>query len=129
MIWHGIVLVIGLLFTGALLIGGPALYRAMGVSGLSLTAALSYSNIVFMTSPLIWTVAMLSASLRGVSDTRTPARITLSGVTGVDLRMGPIPSFGVAGVGLAILTYYLLVTLFFRFRYVYCLLLEGCVPM
>lgn len=54
-------------------------------------------------------MAMLSASLRGVGDTRTPARITLSGVVillplspVLIFGWGPTPSFGVAGAGYGI---------------------------
>lgn len=121
LIWHGIVIAvaIGLLFTGVIIFGGPALYQSMGISGAALTAALSYSNLVFMTSPLIWTVAMLSASLRGIGNTRTPALITLLGAVillplspTLIFGWGPIPSFGVAGAGLAVMIYYLLATLF-----------------
>lgn len=121
LVWHGIVIagVIGLFFAGVIVISGPDLYQTMGVSGPALTAALSYSDIVFMSSPLIWLVAMLSASLRGAGDTRTPAVITLSGAA-ILLPLSPalifgwgiIPAFGVAGAGLAIMIYYLLATLF-----------------
>jgi putative MATE family efflux protein len=121
LVWHGIVIAIaiGLLFAGALIIGGPFLYEAMGVFGPSLNAALSYSNIVFITSPLIWAVAMLSASLRGVGDTKTPAWVTLVGAfillplsPALIYGWGPIPSLGVKGAGIAILIYYLLATVF-----------------
>lgn len=121
LIWHGIVIAVasGLLFAGMLLFGGPVVYQSMGISGAALTAALSYSNLVFMTSPLIWTVAMLSASLRGIGNTRTPALITLSGAIillplspTLIFGWGPIPSFGVTGAGLAVMIYYLLATLF-----------------
>lgn len=121
LVWHSIVIAIaiGLLFAGALIIGGPFLYEAMGVSGPSLNAALSYSNIVFITSPLIWAVAMLSASLRGVGDTKTPAWVTLVGAfillplsPALIYGWGPIPSLGVKGAGIAILIYYLLATVF-----------------
>jgi putative MATE family efflux protein len=121
LVWHGIVIAIaiGLLFAGALILGGPFLYEAMGVSGPSLNAALSYSNIVFITSPLIWAVAMLSASLRGVGDTKTPALVTLVGAfillpfsPALIFGWGPIPSLGVKGAGIAILIYYLLATVF-----------------
>lgn len=121
LVWHGIIIagVVGLFFFGLIVIAGPILYQKMGVSGPALTAALSYSNIVFISSPLIWLVAMLSASLRGAGDTKTPARITLAGAIvllplspALIFGWGPIPSFGVAGAGLAVLTYYLLATLF-----------------
>lgn len=121
LVWHGLVIAvaIGLFFAGTIIFCGPTLYQAMGISGPALTAALSYSDVVFITSPLIWLVAMLSAALRGVGDARTPAIITLSGAVillplspALIFGWGPVPSFGVAGAGLAILIYYLLATLF-----------------
>ncbi|WP_409525757.1 MATE family efflux transporter [Nitrincola sp. MINF-07-Sa-05] len=121
LVWHGVVIagVAGLAFSAVIIMGGYALYQVMGVSGPALSAALMYSNIVFVSSPLIWMVALLSASLRGAGDTRTPARITLGGAAillplspALIFGWGPIPSFGVAGAGMAIVVYYLLATLF-----------------
>ncbi|MEI7185986.1 MATE family efflux transporter [Dickeya dianthicola] len=120
LVWHGVIIagVLGAAFAAIILIGGETLYHVMGVKGPSLSAALAYSNLVFAGSPLVWLVALLSAALRGAGDTKTPARITLLG--GVILLplspvlilgWGPIPSFGVAGAGIAILLYYLFATL------------------
>lgn len=121
LVWHGIVIAgaFGGFLACILVIGGPFLYQAMGVFGPAFSAALSYSDIVFMSSPLIWIVAMLSASLRGAGDTKTPAVVTLLGAV-ILLPLSPalifgwgfIPEFGVAGAGLAIMIYYLLASLF-----------------
>ena len=46
--------VMGAGFTGALVLGGPALYRAMGGTGGALAAALAYSNIVFGGAIAVW---------------------------------------------------------------------------
>src|SRR5215813_691235 len=46
--------IFGLLFTLGVLTGGPRLYAGMGGSGLSLTAALTYSNVIFSSAILIW---------------------------------------------------------------------------
>lgn len=115
LVWHGVIIaaVMGVAFAAALLIAGEALYHMMGVNGPALAAALTYSALVFAGAPLVWLVALLSAALRGVGDTKTPARITLLG--GVMLLplspvlilgWGPVPSFDVAGAGMAILIYY-----------------------
>ncbi|WP_459607618.1 MATE family efflux transporter [Dickeya oryzae] len=120
LVWHGVIIaaVMGAVFAALILTGGEALYRAMGVNGPSLSAALAYSNLVFAGAPLVWLVALLSAALRGAGDTKTPARITLLG--GIILMplspvlilgWGPIPSLGVAGAGIAILFYYLFAAL------------------
>lgn len=121
LVWHGVVIAgfAGTSFAAALIIGGDALYEWMGVDGPALQAALEYSNIVFAGSPLIWLVALLSAALRGAGDTKTPANITLVGAAillplspALIIGWGPIPSFGVAGAGIAVLTYYVLAALF-----------------
>ncbi|ANE76286.1 MATE family efflux transporter [Dickeya solani] len=120
LVWHGVIIaaVVGAAFAAIIIIGGNALYHLMGVNGPALSAAMSYSNLVFVGSPLIWVVALLSAALRGAGDTKTPARITLLGAAillplspALILGWGPIPSFGVAGAGIAILVYYLFATL------------------
>jgi MATE family, multidrug efflux pump len=48
LVWHVIILacVFGILFTAAAIPDGPILYRAMGGSGSTLTAALIYSGVV-----------------------------------------------------------------------------------
>ncbi|MCD1598259.1 MATE family efflux transporter [Rheinheimera aquimaris] len=121
LLWHGVLiaLIAGLLFAAVLLAAGPALYQKIGLSGPALTAALTYSNLVFSSSPLIWLVALLSAALRGAGDTRTPARITLAGAAMLlplspllIFGWGPLPAMGVAGAGMAIVVYYLLAALF-----------------
>lgn len=116
LVWHGVwvAFFIGTICTVALIFGGPWLYQVMGVSGLALKAALAYSNIIFMASPLIWLVAMLSAAMRGAGDTATPARISLAGAVLLlplspllIFGWGPVPAFGVAGAGMAVVLYYL----------------------
>lgn len=115
LVWHAVVvaMVFGVLFAVVLLTAGPALYRAMGATGAVQAAALSYSNIVFIGSPLIWLVALLSAALRGTGDARTPSRITLGGAAILlplspllIFGFGPFAGLGVAGAGLAIVFYY-----------------------
>lgn len=116
LVWHGVILagIFGGIFSIVMLTFGPILYHLIGVTDLALDAALKYSNIIFLGSPLIWAVALLSASLRGAGDTKTPARITLIGGV-LLLPMSPllifgwgfIPSFGVAGAGLAVISYYI----------------------
>lgn len=121
LVWHGVIvaLVFGAFFAVVLIVGGNILYQMMGVSGPALSAALAYSNAVFLASPLIWVVALLSAALRGAGDARTPARITLAGAILLlplspllIFGWGPVPSFGVLGAGLAVIIYYLIATVF-----------------
>ena len=105
---------LGLLFTAAVLLAGPLLYRALGGSAGALAEALTYSNTVFVGAPLIWIVNLLAAALRGAGNVRVPALVTLSGALvlvalspALIFGLGPFPAFGIAGAGLAVIAYYL----------------------
>src|SRR5947209_4747801 len=74
-------------------LGGPTLYRAMGGTGPVLTAALTYSGIVFAGSILVWVAALLSSALRGAGNVTVPARVTLVGAIGL-LALSPALIFG-----------------------------------
>src|SRR5215469_12832033 len=60
-----IALALGLVFTIAVIAGGPWLYSAMGGSGASLSAALTYSNVVFAGAVLVWLFNSLANVVRG----------------------------------------------------------------
>lgn len=116
LVWHGLILaaILGVFFSIVMLTSAHTIYHLMGIKGLALDAALKYSNIIFIGSPLIWAVALLSAALRGAGDTKTPARITLlGGILLLPLSplliygWGIIPSFGVMGAGISVLSYYI----------------------
>lgn len=112
-----IALVFGGLFSAALLAGGPAFYAALGGSGDVLANALRYSSLVFGAAVPIWITNLLAAALRGAGDVRFPAIVTAVGAM-VTLALspllifgwGPVPRFGVAGAGLAMILYYLIAT-------------------
>jgi putative MATE family efflux protein len=115
--WHAVVLAgaFGVVFTGAAIAGGPWLYRAMGGTGETLAAALTYSNIVFAGSIPVWITALLSAVLRGAGNVRVPALVTLAGAVilvplspALIFGWGPFPRLGIAGGGVAVVIYYLL---------------------
>jgi putative MATE family efflux protein len=117
LVWHAMVLAcgLGLMFTIGAIAGGPALYRAMGGTGGTLTSALTYSNIVFAGSVPLWIVALLSSALRGAGDVKTPARVTLAGAVllvvmspALIFGSGPLPGLGIAGAGAAVMIYYVL---------------------
>jgi putative MATE family efflux protein len=115
LVWHAVLLACGFgaLFTVGALIGGPILYRAMGGTGGTLSAALTYSNIVFAGAVLQWIVALLSASLRSAGDVKTPALVTVGAIFLVALSpalifgLGPLPRLNIAGAGVAVDLYYL----------------------
>src|SRR5262245_27345154 len=66
-------------FTGALLVGGPGLYRAMGGTGGALAAALAYSNIVFGGAIAVWLFNTLASVVRGTGNMLLPASIVVGG--------------------------------------------------
>lgn len=120
LIWHAIVLAcaFGLIFTAAALLGGPILYRTMGGTGATLTAAITYSAVVFAGSIPIWITALLSSALRGAGNVNVPAFVILSGAAilvplspVLIFGWGPFPQLGVAGGGAAVVIYYILAAL------------------
>jgi putative MATE family efflux protein len=103
-------LAFGLLFCGLFLLFGPALYRAMGGEGGSLDAALTYSNVVFAGVVLVWLMNALASVIRGTGNMLVPSlAICLGVVLLIPLSpllifgYGPLPGFGIAGAGYAVL--------------------------
>src|SRR2546428_5057711 len=68
----------GLLFMLAVLGGGRWLYSAMGGSGASLTAALTYSTVVFSGAILIWVFNSLANVIPAPANQPVPAQGPLS---------------------------------------------------
>ncbi|MEE3623750.1 MATE family efflux transporter [Nitrospirillum sp. BR 11752] len=115
LVFHALVLAIafGLVFTLALRLGGPALYRTLGGTGGALDAALSYSGWLFAGAIPVWIINLMSAVLRGIGNVRVPALVTLVGAAVMIplspfliFGIGPIHGFGVAGAGMAVSGYY-----------------------
>jgi len=103
-------LAFGLLFCALFLLFGPALYRAMGGEGGSLDAALTYSNVVFAGVVLVWLMNALASVIRGTGNMLVPSlAICLGVVLLIPLSpllifgYGPLPGFGIAGAGYAVL--------------------------
>src|SRR5438445_1582060 len=103
----------GLLFMLAVLGGGRWLYSAMGGSGASLTAALTYSTVVFSGAILIWVFNSLANVIRGTGNMAVPAVITSVGAAALIplspcliFGWGPFPRLGVAGGAVAVIAYY-----------------------
>src|SRR5438128_7888264 len=104
----------GLLFMLATLAGGRWLYSVMGGSGASLTAALTYSNVLFSGAILIWVFNSLASVIRGTGNMAVPAVVTFAGAAVliplspcVIFGWGPFPPLGVAGGAVAVVAYYL----------------------
>jgi putative MATE family efflux protein len=112
---HALAIACGMatLFTVGALWGGPALYRAMGGTGGTLTAALAYSRVVFAGALSFWLLNTLASIVRGTGNMLLPASVVLGGgiVTlalspALIMGWGPLPPWGIAGAGLALLIYY-----------------------
>lgn len=121
LVLHALVLAIlfGAGFTAAAMLLGRRLYSALGGSAGALDAAVTYSAFVFAASVPTWTTNLMAAALRGVGNVRVPALVTMVGCVVMVLLspvlifgLGPIPGFGVAGAGLAIMIYYVGATLY-----------------
>jgi putative MATE family efflux protein len=106
-----IALVMATLFTGGLLLGGPAVYRAMGGKGEALAAALTYSRVVFGGAVVYWLLNTLASIVRGTGTMALPAAVTagaavlyLALAPALVIGWGPFPRLGVAGTATASLT-------------------------
>jgi len=108
-----IAVVFGLVFMVAVLTGGRSLYGAMGGSGASLDAAMTYSNVVFAGAVLLWVFNSLANVIRGTGNMAMPAMVTCTGVAVLVplspcliFGWGPFPRLGVAGGAYAVVAFY-----------------------
>ncbi len=108
-----IALAFGVAFMIGVLAGGRVLFAAMGGSGASLAAALTYARVVFAGAILVWLFNALSNVIRGTGNMMVPALVTLCGVVVLIplspcliFGLGPLPRLGVAGGAVAVVIYY-----------------------
>ena len=108
-----IAVVFGLAFTAAVLAGGPWLYGAMGGTGASLAAALTYSNVIFAGAVLLWLFNSLANVIRGTGNMAVPAIVTCVGAAALIplspcliFGWGPFPRLGIAGGAVAVIAFY-----------------------
>jgi len=109
-----IYLALGVLTSAAMLLFGAPLYRLLGGEGGALTAALSYSDVVFGGGVLLWIMNALASVIRGTGNMLVPALVTCAGVALLlplspllIFGLGPLPGLGVAGGGVALVVMYL----------------------
>ena len=110
---HAVIIAVTMsaLFTGAILAGGPAIYRAMGGQGATLDAALAYSHLVFGGALAYWLYNTLGAVVRGTGNMALPATVMIANAAiyvllspALILGWGPLPRLGIAGAGVASVT-------------------------
>jgi putative MATE family efflux protein len=120
--WHAvaITIVLGALVTAAMLLGGPALYAAMGGRNGSLAAAITYSSLLFAGAIPLWLFNSLAAVIRGTGNMVLPASVILIGALllipaspVLIFGLGPLPQLGIAGGAVAIVLYYVVGTIVF----------------
>jgi hypothetical protein len=111
LVLHGIIIngVLGAAFSALFLVFGETLYRSMGVDGDSLEAALTYSNIVFAGTMLVWLMNALASVIRGTGNMLVPSLAVCAGVAllvplspCLIFGFGPIPTLGIAGAGVVV---------------------------
>jgi len=118
----------GALFTTVFLLGGPAIYAMLGGDAVVLPLALQYSGTFFAGASIVWFFNILASIARGTGNMRVPSstviivallQIVLGGI--MALGLGPIPSFGLAGVAagqiLAFLAGTITLIVYLRSRY------------
>ncbi len=111
LVLHALVInaLLGLIFAALFLVFGRDLYRGMGGQGGSLEAALLYSNIVFGGNIVVWMMNALASTIRGTGNMLVPSMAICLGVALLIplsplliFGYGPIPGFGIAGGGMAV---------------------------
>ena len=120
LVLHAIVLalVFGAAFTAGAIMAGPHLYVALGGRAGVLGAATTYSAFVFASAIPTWITNLMAAALRGAGNVRVPALVTMVGAVVLIpasplliFGFGPVPAFGLAGAGIALMAYYVVATL------------------
>ena len=111
LVLHGVIIngALGMAFAALFLVFGETLYRAMGVDGAALEAALVYSNIVFAGTILVWLMNAAASVIRGTGNMLVPSLAVCFGVAlliplspCLIFGLGPIPAMGIAGAGFAV---------------------------
>ena len=119
LVLHAIIInvAIGGVFSALVLGFGPSLYQGLGGTGGALRAALLYSNIVFLGTPLVWLMNALASVIRGTGNMLVPSLAVCAGVVllvplspCLIFGVGPLPALGMAGAGIAVVATTALVT-------------------
>lgn len=104
--------------TALLLLGGPALYRAMGLKDGPLAMATLYGGALFGGSAFVWFMNLLANVSRGAGNMMVPAFAIAIGEAfhlalspALILGWGPFPTLGILGAALAALSAYAVGTL------------------
>jgi putative MATE family efflux protein len=95
-------------FTAGIVLGGPAIYHAMGGTGQALDAALAYSNVLFGGALAYWLFNTLGSVVRGSGNMTLPASVMVANAAiyvalspALIAGWGPVPRLGIAGAAVA----------------------------
>ncbi len=111
-LWHAIIIAVAmsLVFAVALGLFSRPIFALLGGAGEVLNGAVAYAQIAFGAGLVIWMLYILSAALRGMGDTVTPARaiamgsIVQVGLSGaLTLGWGVFPDMGVVGPAMSMI--------------------------
>ena len=101
------------LTSALLLLGGPSLYAAMGLSGRPLEMAVLYGAVMFAGAIFVWLMNLLANVSRGAGNMMVPAFAIAIGEAfhlalspALILGWGPLPALGIVGAALAALSAY-----------------------
>jgi putative MATE family efflux protein len=117
LVWHAVAIAValGAATSLAALSGGAALYSMMGGRGASLSAAVTYSNLVFAGAVPLWLYNSLAAVIRGTGNMALPASVTAGGAIvlvplspALIFGWGPLPHLGIAGGAAAVILFYVI---------------------
>ena len=115
LVWYAVAvtIVLGALTTVVTLLFAPRLYALMGGRDGSLTAATTYSAVVFAGTIPLWLFNSFAAVIRGTGNMFFPAAVmTVGAVVLIPLSpvlifgLGPFPQLGIAGGAAAVVLYY-----------------------
>jgi MATE family, multidrug efflux pump len=106
LVFHALLLALGLgaIFAGAILFGGPSLFRGMGGQDDMLAAALAYANVALGGAVCICVLNFLGNAVRGTGNMTLPASVLVGCVVAhialaplLIFGAGPVPALGPAG--------------------------------
>lgn len=115
LVLHAVVVnvVLGIAVSAVFLLWGREIFAALGGEGAALDAAVTYANVVFAGSTLLWLLNGLASVIRGTGNMLVPALVICAGVALLVplsplliFGFGPVPALGIAGGGAALVTFY-----------------------
>lgn len=121
LIVHGLIIavIVAAFFTSVFLAMGPVIYRFMGGEGEILAAAIDYSDAIFAGAFAYWLLGALTSVVRGTGQVAVLAWVYVAAeilhiglVPLLVFGWGVVPSYGIAGAGMATVASFTLSSIF-----------------